>query len=243
MDGVKEEVLTFLDKCQQLRSSKFIMATAGIKDILKSVVNSQTLYELFHTVTRNFDYVAAKRACFITRQEGFFQKSYLRLPEAVGDRLAFIFCLLVEFDHETLNFTNFLQQFFAEDGSYYASFHSFCDMVIVELENIVRDVFMDELTDKAPEKQEQKQNDANSELEQKLNVISMLIAHEKEVVSQSAMPPKDRQDGICILTELDSAMREGRLQSVEASLCGYEYFSRCHNNFSRFIDLLSTELQ
>ncbi|MCD8039904.1 MAG: hypothetical protein LUF82_00075 [Clostridia bacterium] len=241
MDSTKEEALAFLDKCKQLKTSKFIMATAGIKDILKSIVNSQTLYELFHEVTKNFDYIAAKRACFVTVQDGFLKRSCLKLPESVGDRLAFIFCLLVEFDNDTLNFTEFLQQFFAEDGSYFASFHSFCDKVIVSLEDIIKEVFKEELSEAAAEPA-----DANTEqdsaLVQKLAVISMLIAHEKEIVMQSGMPPADIKDGICILTELDSAMQEGRLQSVEASLCGYEYFSRCHNNFSRFIDLLTAEI-
>ena len=43
MDNTKAEVLDFIEKCEQLRKNKFIMATTRIKDVLKSIVNSAAL--------------------------------------------------------------------------------------------------------------------------------------------------------------------------------------------------------
>ena len=141
MNDTKAEVKDFLEKCELLRKSKFIMATTRIKDILKSIVNSKTLYELFHAVTERFDYITAKRRYLQTYQDGFLTKSMLVLPENPAERLAFIFCLLVEFDHDSINFNNFLQRYFAEDGSYFSSFHSFCDTVIGSMEELISDLF------------------------------------------------------------------------------------------------------
>lgn len=150
-----EQIVEFLKKCEQLKKSKFIMATTRIKDLLKCIVNSPVLYELFQAATAHFDYVSAKRKYFVSVNGSFLGERRLVLPESAGERLAFIFCLLVEFDHDTINFNEFLQQFFPEDGSYYASFRSFCNLVIDSMEDILRDVFSVEVEGAAPHAQVQ----------------------------------------------------------------------------------------
>ena len=109
MTDTKEQILSFLEKCEELKSCKFIMATTKIKDLLKCIVNCPELYRLFETVTRKFDYPAAKEQCLISVDDGVLPQSYVMLPQTVGARLAFIFCLLVEFDKNTLNFNDFLR--------------------------------------------------------------------------------------------------------------------------------------
>ena len=56
MSSTKEQALLFLEKCDELKKCKFIMATSKIKDILKCIVNSPDLYRLFETVTKDFSY-------------------------------------------------------------------------------------------------------------------------------------------------------------------------------------------
>lgn len=245
MDNTKAEVLDFIEKCEQLRKSKFIMATTRIKDVLKSIVNSAALYEVFHAVTNNFDYISAKRKYLVTMHEGLLNKSRLALPDSPADKLAFIFCLLVEFDHDTINFNEFLQQFFPEDGSYYSSFHTFCDKVIVDFERTIIDLFRDELEGVKTEAQTDagQRTAPNPAVAEKLSAVAMLIAREKNLIACSAMTQSDKQDGISMLEELDSAIREGRANAVDAILRGYEYYSACHNNFSQLINLLSEAME
>ncbi len=293
MKSTKAEVTDFLDKCSQLKKSKFILAPTRIKDVLRSIVNSPALYELFYVVTANYDYLTAKRKCMITQHEGFLNRSRLVLPDTVGDRLAFIFCLLVEFDHDSINFNEFLQQFFAEDGSYYSSFHKFCDKVIVSLENLIADIFADELKEEEPRKadevrEEQAESAAPAEAvapqpdsrppvqdapaeqapadsappqpapqpatqpaaaqpdpaaAEKFSAVSILISREKNIISCSDMSEADKQDGISILNELESAFREDRYRTVDAVLRGYEYYSDCHGGFSQLISLLTTAME
>lgn len=260
MKDIKEEVQDFLDKCGQLKRSKFIMATTRIKDLLISIVNSATLYELFHAVTEGFDYISAKRKCLVISHEGLLDRSRLVLPENPADKLAFIFCLLVEFDHNTINFNEFLRRFFPEDGSYYSSFHSFCDKVITPFEDIIADLFRDELYG------QQSVQDATRQAEQgdysgqsaaqpnaaqqadpgaaeKLSAVSILIAREKNIISGLNISERDRQDGISMLSELERAIREGRGAAADALLRGYEYYSACHNNFSQLIKLLVSAME
>ena len=111
------------------------MATTKIKDLLKCIVNCPELYRLFETVTKNFDYPAAKSECLVSVNDGVLPTDCVVLPETVGRRLAFIFCLLVEFDKDTVNFNDFLRLYFPEDGSYFASYRAFCNIIIKGFRN------------------------------------------------------------------------------------------------------------
>lgn len=55
MSNVRKQVQTFLDKCDELNNTKFIMASTKIKDILRCIANSPDLLELFKSVTDNFE--------------------------------------------------------------------------------------------------------------------------------------------------------------------------------------------
>ena len=146
VESVKSEIIEFLDKCAEVKNCKFIMATTKIKDLLKSIVNSAELYEVFNTVAAKFDYIAAKERCFVEDKESFGRNKVV-LPDTVGERLAFIFCLLVEIDRGEIQINSFLQKFYPKDGSYYASYHLFCDEVIGSLESIIKDIFSQDLVD------------------------------------------------------------------------------------------------
>ena len=242
MENTKAEVLDFIEKCEQLRKSKFIMATTRIKDVLKSIVNSRALYALFHAVTQKFDYVSAKRKYLVTVHEGLLNRSRMLLPDSPADKLAFVFCLLVEFDHDSINFNEFLQQYFPEDGSYYSSFHSFCDKAIVCFEKVVIDLFREELEcPSGSEKNTVKAPDPAAA--EKLSAVSILIAREKNIISGLNISERDRQDGVSMLSELERAIREGRGAAADALIRGYEYYSACHNNFSQLIQLLVSAME
>ena len=87
MKSTKDQILEFLDKCDELTKCKFIMATTKIKDLLKCIVNSPELYKLFDTVTKDFNYVEQKPMCLIRDSHN---SGKVILPQTVGQRLAFI---------------------------------------------------------------------------------------------------------------------------------------------------------
>jgi hypothetical protein len=218
------------------------MATTKIKDLLKAIVNSPELYELFNTVTAKFDYLEAKRKCLVDASDGISNASYVILPETVGDRLAFIFCLLVEFDRDSINFNWFLQHYFAEDGSYYASYHSFCDTVIVSLEQLIKEIFQQELEEGesvqpvAP--QESAQPAPNANLASYLSQINLLVAQEKQFILESAIPDEDKQPAYNMLTEITNAVKDGNVNLINALVCGYNYYILYNNSISQSIQPL-----
>lgn len=224
MESAKDQVLTFLEKCEELKKCKFIMATTKIKDLLKCIVNSPELYSLFDSVTKDFDYLSVKSQCLVTVSDGVYRRNSVMLPQTVGQRLAFIFCLLVDFDRDNINFNDFLRLYFPVDGSYFESYQLFCRTIIDSLEEMIRQVFSDSL------ESERVQQPVTSQKTELISQISVAVRDEMRFVSESVIPDEEKESGYKMLTELLNAVNSGNANLIEALICGYNYyllFNKC----------------
>ena len=238
MKSTKAQVLEFLEKCDEATKCKFIMATNKIRDLLKCIVNSPDLYGLFEQVTQDFNYPEQKSRCLISGGGGFSGK--LMLPQTVGQRIAFIFCLLVEFDNETMNLNDFLQMYFPEDGSYFGSYRAFCDTVIVGLADLIKQVFKYQLN--SADEPEEIVEPQNSEKQKMISSIAHAIETEKKYILGAA--PQDEVEGaIKMLNALLFAVNEGKEDLIDALVCGYNYFILYNNcvsdNIASLIELIA----
>ena len=224
MVSTKEQVSTFLYKCEELKKCKFIMATTKIKDLLKCIVNSPQLYRLFDTVTKDFNYLDQKSKCLVTANDGFLNRSFVLLPQTIGQRLAFIFCLLVEFDRDSLNFNEFLQRYFLEDGSYFASYQAFCRVVISSLEEMIKQVFREKIEEES-ENEPLKLPSVNTQRAKLISALSIAIEAEKQFILQSEISKDDKEGGYKILNALLIAVKAGDEELIDSLICGYNYFA------------------
>lgn len=250
MEGLKSQVNDFLTKCAELKNCKFIMAPTKIKDLLKSVVNSRALYDLFTSVSTDFDYAGAKSRCLIEKNDGYGVRGKLVLPESSRERLAFIFCLLVEIDRDSINFNWFLQKYFSDDGSYYGSYLAFCERVIDPLERIIRGVFASDLEDErrssahaadkssATAQTRAKPVVLSSNAAQTLSVINLLIAQEKQFILESAIPADDKETGYKMLTQIYNCLKERAFEVANSLVCGYNYYILYNNTISSNVQML-----
>lgn len=224
MNGTKEQVKTFLEKCGEFKKCKFIMATTKIKDLLKCIVNNSELYKLFDTVTKDFNYPEQKSKCLIAVDDGYFITKKVVLPTTVGQRLAFIFCLLVEFDRDTINFNNFLQTYYPEDGSYFASYQAFCGSIITSLEDLIIQVFKSQLDEPDEPEPMQVQTVKNSDKADRLSAIELSVNAEKQFINDCRISEEEKKNGCKILDELIVAVKFGDEELIDALICGYNYF-------------------
>ena len=141
MDTDRRQIDVFLQKCDEVMQSKFIIADTKIGELLKAIVTSDLLYAFFRDITKDFDYDAAQRKYMNYYPEGTTNKRKLLFPEDPAERLAFVFCLLVDFDSKRIDLGDFLQEYFYEDGSVYGSFYAFSNQVIKPFRNAVRTMF------------------------------------------------------------------------------------------------------
>ena len=225
----KEQVLEFLEKCEELKNCKFIMATAKIKDILKCIVNCPELYHLFSEVTKNFNYLLMRSKCLVNVNDGVYGNSYCVLPNDINQRLAFCFCLFVEFDKDTLNFNEFLRIYFPEDGSYFASYHAFCNTVVSGLQDAIAEVFRDELS--KPSELPAEADGSGPAKSGMLSALNLSISEEKQFISANASIPEEEKEGALeMLDRLFEALKNENVGLINALIFGYNYFvlyNRC----------------
>ncbi len=241
MEEVKSEILDFLGKCEEVKSSKFIMALTRIGDLLKSIVNSRTLYDLFNSVTTDFDYKAAQSRCFVKSSDGFRSSGKIVLPGSRRDKLAFIFCLLVDIDRETINFNDFLQRYFSDDGSFYSCFHAFCEQIIDPLARIIKDAYSQMFGGEVPSVHESSSNVSpapHSELSTILSTIYLLICQEKQYILESAIPDDDKETGYKMLTEVYNALKDCNFEVANSLVNGYNYYILYNNTISPNVQTL-----
>ncbi|MBO5525264.1 MAG: hypothetical protein J5993_00785 [Clostridia bacterium] len=138
MANVETEAAAFMRKCDDLISSKFILADAKISELLKSISVSKELCNLFRQVTEEFSYARAKEEYIAATPDGSINRKVIILPEDIYEQIAFVFCLLVDFDSGNLDFNQFLQEYYNVDGSFTESYSAFTNQLIKPFKNSVR---------------------------------------------------------------------------------------------------------
>ncbi len=217
MDTGRGQIDLFLRKCDEVMQSRFIIADTKIGELLKSIASSDLLYAFFREITKDFDYFAACRECM--GEADASGRRTLRLPQDPEKRLAFIFCLLVEFDNKTLDLGDFLREFFYGDGSVYEGFYAFSNQVIKPFKNTVKALFCENVCE----------NLAAEGLEQ-------LVGQERKRVYFSAASDGRKVDAMLLLNALEEACAKKAEERIAALLCGYLSFARCEGFQSENIE-------
>ncbi len=217
MDTGREQIDLFLRRCDELMQSKFIIADTKIGELLQAIAASDLLYAFFRDVTGNFDYPAAKSKYMNYAPYGKTQKKLL-FPEDPAERLAFVFCLLMEFDNKTLDLGKFLQEYFYEDGSFYESFYAFCNQVIKPFRNAVKIMFTD--SPEATQAVSLQDKERKGKVSQS---VGFDVKAERKALYGSALADAKKVDGMLLLNALERA-KDKSLRA--ALLCGYAYFAR-----------------
>lgn len=196
-DGAQVEL--FLQKCDELTDSGYILADTKIGELLRCIAASDVLYAFFRELTRGFDYPAAKRRCL---GEG----RRLLFPEDAAEKLAFTFCLLADLDNKVIDLPAFLRQYFYEDGSLAGSFYAFSNQVVKPFRVAIRLMFKGA---PAPAPQPKPLQEA--------------VAAERDAVMLSPLPDARKVDALLLLNALGACGQDPAL--LAGALCGYLYFA------------------
>lgn len=204
----------FFTACDELISGKYILADNKIGEVLRAIAASEELTGLFSAVTERFDYPTAKQAYLKYPAEPGGTRGAAYLPSDRADLIAFVFCLLVDFDSGALRLNDFLRKFFHEDGSFTASYTLFVERMIRPFRDIVRDCF--------PELA--RPGSVSRDREEALDKIGEIIQAERGRMMQAALNPVDADACTLILDELYAAAGRRDSAELKALLCGYSYF-------------------
>lgn len=216
------EIQNFITACDELISAKFVVADKRIAEVLRTIANSTELSRLFDAVTKQFDYLSAKRSYLRFPAAAGSSHGTAFLPAERGDVLAFVFCLLVEFDAGTAFLGDFLLRYFYEDGSYTASFAIFTERMIVPFRDIVKSCFPDALNRTVVAEMETKEDEVLSSVAEWTEYESARIASLDLNVGEKVAAEK-------ILSQVKTSVGRKDSAAVKALVCGYRYFLLCNS--------------
>lgn len=120
-----------------------------------------------------------------------------------------------------------MEAYFREDGSYFESYRAFCNTIIVNLENLIKQVFKDQIGD--IELERRKDDGANTQKAKLISSIALSVEAEKQFISTSA-PKEERESAVKMLDALVKAVKSEDEEMIDAVICGYNYFilyNRC----------------
>lgn len=222
MTASVQQINRFLQACEKLMNEKYMVADTRIQEVLRSIAESRALTDLFASATERFDYPAAKKLYlrFPASPTSAHGKAFL--PKDRVERVAFVFCLLVDIDAGRIKFDDFLLRYFYEDGSYTASFALFAERMLRPFRDIVQECFPDVGKPVRPESTAQKARKHSAALE----AFVALAIEERERLKTISLSPVDAVAGDAILSEMIQAAGKDNVPQAKALVSGYSYFLR-----------------
>lgn len=225
MEDKNTSMQRFFEACDELITGKYILADSKIGELLRSVATCDDLMGLFSAVTKNFDYQAAKKDYLRSPEETGTARGAAYLPSDETELLAFVFCLLVEFDSGSMKLNDFLLRYFNEDGSYTASYALFVARMIRPFRDIVRRCFPDSEKWGTVSMQRKREDGI-------LEALSEKVTIERSQIMQLSLSKEDAYAGEMILAELYVAVGRKDIPEIKALLCGYLYYLQVVNGTS-----------
>ena len=128
----ESEIQPFLDTCDAMIRSKFILVDKRIGDLLKSIATTKPVYNAIAECMINFNWDASWKIA--TNKTGD-----LVVPEESNKLIAFVFCLLKNIDANKVNINEVLVKYCSNDEDKRSSYVVFCEKTIVKFKQYIQD--------------------------------------------------------------------------------------------------------
>lgn len=149
MEQQEKAVNLFVCACNDMIRSNFILAKSKLAVVFKTIAASEEIKKFFEEVVDGYQFKMAKTKCFSSTFDGRRLKQIILLPENPREKVAFLFCLLVEINKDKIDividkisFDAFLMRFFGSEGDFEKSYIAFCEQIMIPFRNTVYDAFM-----------------------------------------------------------------------------------------------------
>ena len=136
----EEEILRIVDfynACDEMIDGRFILSDTKVSNILKCVVKSEILYNLYSRCMKEFNFHTILNRCMASNPAN---GGYFVMSEDEKEIVAFVTCLLLEVDKKNINLQTFVtENFFSSDG-YNISYNNFALTVLVAYKSAIRNL-------------------------------------------------------------------------------------------------------
>lgn len=132
MKYTQADIQPFIDSCDAMARSKFILVDKRIGDILKSIATTKPVYNAIAEAMINFNWATTWKVA--TNKVGD-----LVVPEEANKLIAFVFCLLKNIDSNKVNINDVLIKYCSNDEDRRSSYVVFCEKTIIPFKQQIID--------------------------------------------------------------------------------------------------------
>ncbi|MBE7083881.1 MAG: hypothetical protein E7373_04710 [Clostridiales bacterium] len=243
----REELDLFLERSQDLITSKYILADVKLANFLKVIAMSDTLLALFQNCLTDFDYTFAQKKYLVKAQNVSVDKGEFKMPPNSRELLAFTFTVLVDIDAKRINFGDFLNKYFFVDGSSFSSYNAFIESMIKPFVGAVRalmesviegklqdpiEALVEEEKRRAEEK-EKRELEARKEKEllQKaygtsIKTIKSALIEDKKKITKSKLKDNAKEEITLIIDMFANVIESEDKDAINYAFIAYKYLAK-----------------
>lgn len=240
----KAELDLFLTKADELIDSKYIIADIKIVGLLKAIAASDTLIAIFKNCMTGFDYTAAQKKYLVKSKYLAEGKGEFVLPSSSRELLAFIFSVLVDIDAKRIDFAQFINKYFYEDGSFSAGYTAFLNSMIKPFKNSVKmlmesvidgklqdpvEAFTEEearreVLEKAAAEEKRKEKELSEKAYgESVKAIRKILLDDKTKIKNSRLNPDVKEELVLIIDMFANAINAGDKDGIIYAFLAYKY--------------------
>ncbi len=196
-EQILNQIKPFVDACDKMTASKFIMIDKRISDVLKSIASVDLVFDAIKECMINFNF--EKEFRMATSKVG-----YLYAPEEPHKFIAFTFSLLNFLDDKKLSASDLLSRYYSKTEDPAGPYSEFCQSIIVRFKNTLVSKVM-----------------TKAEVIREAPVSEKVVIVDKDVLSRLAFLLKDLKDYIQGLKKIKKgSLTRGELQEIiGAAIC------------------------
>ncbi len=246
-DEERESIVDFYRSCNEMIEGRFILSDTKVANILKNIVRSETLYNLYSVCMKDFKF---KSVLASSLADNPANGGYFVMPEDDRDIVAFVTCLLLEVDKKDINLQSFVtDNFFSADG-YNISYNNFALTVLVAYKNAIKNLigvdengFVSEVQDFSDrqiameEPEEVIETDKNTKI-LLANLIMNIQDLQIAINDDHKIKYNDKEELLIVLKALDRAVHLEELLIINALLVPLEHSLAKHKKLNKLYENL-----
>ena len=246
-DEERENLVDFFKACNEMIEGRFILSDTKVSNILKSVVKSPVLYDLYSECMNGFRFNQTLSNSVASNPSN---GGYFVMPDDEKSIVAFVTCLLLEVDKRNINLQSFVtDNFYSADG-YNISYNNFALTVLVEYKTAVKNILGIDETGKTVEVEDFRQNQIS--IEEKIeevkaddntrilfaNLLLCITDLQNAINEDIKLKYSQKEELLIVLKALNRAIHIEELIIINALLVPLEYSLGKHKKLKNLYEKL-----
>lgn len=244
-DEERENIIDFYRSCDEMIEGRFILSDTKVSNILKCIVKSEVLYNLYSVCMKDFKFKTILGRCLA---ENSANGGYFVMPEDEKEIVALVTCLLLEVDKKNINLQTFVtENFFSPDG-YNISYNNFALTILVTYKTAIKNLIgvdengnVEDVEDIDGEQLEIEEETIETDKNTKIllaNLIMNIQELHNGINDDSKIKYSDKEELLIVLKALDRAVHLEELLIINALLVPLEHSLKKNKKLNKLYENL-----